>query len=99
MGEKAKKEKKAKKEAAVEEEAAPAAAPAGDRKAYLAPIAKPLADDKLSKKVGATATQCRWLPQLKFDKMAQRALLSPPRGTRHAAQSSLCVRCALVRRC
>lgn len=47
MGEKVKKEKKAKKESSdVDME------PAADRKIVLAPIAKPLADDKLSKKVG-----------------------------------------------
>jgi hypothetical protein len=52
MGEKPKKEKKAKKAAAAGD-ASPtaAAAPAVERKAILAPIAKPLADDKLSKKV------------------------------------------------
>lgn len=43
MGEKPKKEKKAKKEA---EDAAPAV----ERKVVLAPIAKPLADEKLEKK-------------------------------------------------
>jgi len=44
MGEKSKKEKKSKKE--VEEPVADGA----PKKLYLAPIAKPLADDKLSKK-------------------------------------------------
>jgi hypothetical protein len=47
MGEKVKKEKKAKKETSDVE-----MAPAVDKKIVLAKIAKPLADDKLSKKVG-----------------------------------------------
>ena len=48
MGEKVKKEKKAKKESSdVDME------PAVDKKVILAPIAKPLADDKLSKKASS----------------------------------------------
>ena len=57
MGEKSKKEKKAKRESLGGGDASVPTSDAGAGTAFLSPIAKPLADEKLCKKVW----MCRWM--------------------------------------